>query len=202
MSNRSHARSPLNVPYPASPFMKYAFQSPILLWRLGLGPLVGRQLMILTTTGRVSGRPRRTAIEFHEYRGRKYIYSAWGERAQWYRNIMADPLVTIQTAKGAERVLARRVRDDEELAEAFDFMAQNPLMQRWVEAMGVHFSREGFLAARDDLYLVTFDPTDAPTPPPQEADLTWVWSVAGALLSLALRAYFARYQRRRQRRRA
>lgn len=187
------------LPYPSSPALKYAFKLPILLWRLGLGPLVGRLFMILTTTGRSSGLPRRTAIEFHEHNGRKYVLSAWGERAQWYRNILADPHVTVQTARGTERATARRITDEGELAAAFSFVEQSPVMQRWVEALGLPATREAFLANKDRFYLVTFDPTDAPTPPPQEADLTWVWSVAGTLIGLWIQARLRRRRRPKER---
>ena len=57
---------PIPIPYPDTPLMKHAYRFPVLLYRLGLGRLAGRLFMILTTTGRSSGLPRRTAIEFHE----------------------------------------------------------------------------------------------------------------------------------------
>jgi hypothetical protein len=75
------------LPYPHDPILKWSFRLPILLYRLGLGPIVGRRFMILTTTGRKSGLPRHHAIEFHSFEGRKYVFSAWGDKADWYRNL-------------------------------------------------------------------------------------------------------------------
>ncbi|MFN3308074.1 MAG: hypothetical protein ACK44E_02605 [Anaerolineales bacterium] len=57
------------LPYPKG-LVKLLFKTPILLYRLGLGVLVGRLFMVLTTTGRKSGVARRTAIEFHEFEGK------------------------------------------------------------------------------------------------------------------------------------
>ncbi len=172
------------IPYPSSRWMKFALDAPILLYRLGLGPVVGRLFMILTTTGRTSGLPRRIAIEYHARQGRKYVVSAWGERAQWYKNLLADPHVTIQTANGAESVIARRVTSDAELTEAYRLLEYNPFMRRWVEALGVRLDLDAFLAHKDRFHLVTFDPTDAPTPPPLEADLKWVWEVVISAVAL------------------
>jgi deazaflavin-dependent oxidoreductase (nitroreductase family) len=89
--------------YPRREWSRQAFRLPFLLWRLGLGPLFGRVILILTTAGRRSGLPRRAAIEFHKMNGKKYAVSAFGTRAEWYRNILADPHVTIQSADGAAR---------------------------------------------------------------------------------------------------
>jgi deazaflavin-dependent oxidoreductase (nitroreductase family) len=85
------------LPYPSHPVLRALFKSPILLYRLGLGWLVGRLFMILTTTGRKSGLPRPTAIEYHRLHGRKYVMNAYGTKSDWYRNLLADPLVTIQS---------------------------------------------------------------------------------------------------------
>jgi deazaflavin-dependent oxidoreductase (nitroreductase family) len=77
-----------------------------LLWRLGLGPVIGRLFMIMTTTGRVSGLPRRTAIEFHEIDGRPCVLANWPQ-SNWLRNLAANPILTVQTWRGAQVMRAR-----------------------------------------------------------------------------------------------
>jgi F420H(2)-dependent quinone reductase len=59
----------------------------ILLDRLGREPLIDRFILILTTTGRVSGKPRMTAVEHRRLGDAYYIVSDWGAKADWYRNI-------------------------------------------------------------------------------------------------------------------
>ncbi len=185
----SHNESvPTPIPYPSGPLARAAYRSPLLLWRMGLGALLGRIFVILTAVGRKSGQPRRAAIEFHAYQGRKYAFSAWGERAQWYRNIQANPHVTIQTADGTEAVIARRVTSDDEFNEAFEVYENNPIMKQWAAALGFTFTREEFLARKDQFYLITFDPTDEPTPPPLEADLRWLSALLLALVLACLAA--------------
>jgi deazaflavin-dependent oxidoreductase (nitroreductase family) len=171
LSAMGNEAEPIRIAYPSSRLLKQAFKVPIPLWRMGLGFPVGRLFMILTTTGRKSGRLRHTAIEFHEHKGRKYIYSAFGEKADWYKNFLADPHVTIQTASGAEHMMARRLTDEKELAEAFEFVVRNPTIKRWVQALGFRLNLDEFVAQKAHFYLVTFDPTHEPTPRPLEADL-------------------------------
>lgn len=174
-----------SIPYPSHPAMKWLFKSPLLLWRLGLGSLVGRLFMIMTTTGRKSGQPRHTAIEYHIWRGRKYVLAAW-PKSDWYRNLQADPRLTIQTAVGSESVIARRMIDDAELADVYEFAAANPLMRRFWQLLGFDLNLESFLAHKDQFHLLTFEPTAEPTPTPLAADLVWVWPVVLAFGLLCL----------------
>jgi deazaflavin-dependent oxidoreductase (nitroreductase family) len=170
------------LPYPSG-LVIWFYKTPILLYRLGLGFLVGRLFMIMTTVGRKSGQPRRTAIEFHEYKGRRYVFSAWGTKADWYRNIEANPYINIQTWRGPESVLAHRIISDGELAEAFAFAMSNPTMRMVMKSTGFGQTLEQFLAHKERFTFVTFDPTDHSTPEPLRSDLAWVW---GLLLPLAL----------------
>jgi deazaflavin-dependent oxidoreductase (nitroreductase family) len=172
-----------NLPYPSRRVMQMVYRSPIWLYRLGLGPLVGRGFMILTTTGRKSGLPRRTAVEFHQHHGRKYVVVGW-TAADWYKNILANPLVTIQTAWGTERVRARRMITIEDLREAWEVVEHSPILQGVISLVGL--SWESFVAQQDRFIILTFDPTDEPTPPPLEADLRWVSFVALSSIVLSV----------------
>jgi deazaflavin-dependent oxidoreductase (nitroreductase family) len=161
------------LPYPSGSVMKYVYKTPILLYRLGLGAYVGRLFMIMTTTGRKSGLPRRTAIEFHERAGRKYVMVGWTQ-SDWYQNLLANPVMTIQTASGVERVRARRLETDEEYREAWDVAAESRSIKAIMDMSGIHMTRESFVAQKHRFVLLTFDPTDESAPEPLEADLKWV----------------------------
>mgnify|MGYP001167233031 CR=1 FL=1 len=182
--------------YPSQRWLKTAFKAPILLWRLGLGPLLGHIFVLITHIGRKSGLPRRTVTEWHPFGAIKVAPCAWGERSQWYRNIQADPLVTIQTKDGAQSCRARRISDPVELRRAVEAIrARNAMMMDgYLRSLGIDPDDPADLTAKADrLTLIAFDPTDQPTPPPLEVDLAWMWPVA-LLTLLLLRA--ARPRRR------
>lgn len=93
MNNKSRDYRP-PLPYPRG-ITKWLMKLPILLYRFGLGTLIGEHILILTTTGRKSGKPRLTAIEHRRFREVHYIFSAWGLRADWFRNIRKNPHVHV-----------------------------------------------------------------------------------------------------------
>src|ERR1044072_3100614 len=70
----------------------------------------GEGLLLLTTTGRVSGAERTTPMMFHRDGDRLYVIASNAgavEDPQWYRNLVADPAVTVEI--GDERYDATAV---------------------------------------------------------------------------------------------
>jgi deazaflavin-dependent oxidoreductase (nitroreductase family) len=69
------------------------------------------KVLYLTTVGRKTGKPRTIEIWFVTYEGRLYLLAEHGLKAQWVRNIQANPDVTIQI--GRHRFRARgHILDD------------------------------------------------------------------------------------------
>jgi deazaflavin-dependent oxidoreductase (nitroreductase family) len=70
----------------------------------------------LTTTGRRTGRPHRIEIWFAAQEGRLYLLAGGRERADWVRNLQANPRVTVElgdeTHPGAARVLRPGTAED------------------------------------------------------------------------------------------
>jgi hypothetical protein len=78
------------------------------LYGWGLGGLTGHRFLQLTHRGRRSKRLYRTVLEviaFEPLTCESVVLSAWGERADWYRNIRATPAAEIRTA--CERYINR-----------------------------------------------------------------------------------------------
>ena len=166
--------------YPDTPFAKLMFKLPINLWRLGLGPLTGKLFLVVTTTGRKTGLSRRTMVEYYKMDGKKYAPCAFGGRANWYQNILADPHVTVQSADGTERMKAVRVTDDEELLAIIDAeMHFNPVLMKWyLNSLEIDpEDSDEILANKDRIIFMRFDPVEAVTPPGLEVDLAWIWPV-------------------------
>jgi deazaflavin-dependent oxidoreductase (nitroreductase family) len=72
-------------------------RAPIRLFRARLGFLFGGRMMMLEHIGRSSGRPRYVVLEIvdHPSPNRYIVASGFGTRAQWFRNIQADPHVRV-----------------------------------------------------------------------------------------------------------
>ena len=72
------------------------------------GPMAGRPLMILTTTGAKSGEPREAIITYTRD-GNTYVIaaskSAAPENPHWYHNLLAHPEATVEA--GGEKFQAR-----------------------------------------------------------------------------------------------
>ncbi len=97
------------------------FRFPIALYRWGLGKFMGGRFMCLTHTGRVSGLRRQAVIEvveFDEGADVYYLASGWGERSDWYRNVLKTPAVEAQVGRRAFRGRVEKV-EPEVAAELF-----------------------------------------------------------------------------------
>jgi deazaflavin-dependent oxidoreductase (nitroreductase family) len=85
-------------------------RAPVWLYRVGLGGLLGGRFLLLTHTGRRSGRRRRVVLEVvgrHEPSGGFLVASGYGARSQWFRNIPEDPRVRFQVGWRRFEGLAR-----------------------------------------------------------------------------------------------
>src|SRR5574339_21138 len=65
------------------------------LYAIGLGPLVGRLILLLTTTGRKSGMKRVTPLQYERIGNCYYVGAARGMQADWVRNLRASPIVEV-----------------------------------------------------------------------------------------------------------
>ncbi|MFI6055042.1 nitroreductase family deazaflavin-dependent oxidoreductase [Streptomyces violascens] len=89
---------------------------PVHLYRLGLGPLFGRRMLLLVHTGRVSGQARKVVIEVVVYDAEQRAWtvaSGFGPNAQWYRNLHRTPQATVQVGRRQHAVTARFLSEEE-----------------------------------------------------------------------------------------
>src|SRR5574341_788258 len=163
------------------------FKTPLVMWRMGLGPLlVRRHVMVLTTIGRNSGLPRHTGLEYSIVDGVVTTAAGWGERSDWYRNIRHNPLVTLQTAEGTFSAIARRVMDADHVRAMMEPVLESggdAYFRPWLESLDIRPEIEDIVAKRDRLLLVAFDLIDQLGPIPLKADLVWLWPVLGLVFA-------------------
>jgi deazaflavin-dependent oxidoreductase (nitroreductase family) len=80
------------------------------------GPMAGRTLMLLTTTGAKSGKERTVVLGFGKD-GDRYVVIASANAAPahpaWYRNLLARPIATVELGPEKFKVRARTARPEE-----------------------------------------------------------------------------------------
>jgi deazaflavin-dependent oxidoreductase (nitroreductase family) len=80
----------------------------------GLEGLAAEKYCYLTTTGRRSGKPREIEIWFHMSGSTIYMLAEGRGRADWVRNLIADPSVSVRIGEQSFAGAARLVEDDAE----------------------------------------------------------------------------------------
>lgn len=107
-------------------------RSPLALYERGLGGLLGRGLLRLEHRGRTSGRPRYAVLEVVDRPrpGVIRVVSGLGRRAQWFRNLQADPRCRVTNGWGPPVPATAHVLDRAEAAATFArYRAVHPV--RW-----------------------------------------------------------------------
>ena len=124
---------------------------PTFIWRLmrrmssrvirlvaaGRGP--AGVVLVLTTTGRRSGLPRQTPLQYEQVGDDFYIASARGPQADWFRNLQADPRVQVLVGGRQLAAQAEAVTDPLRIA---DFLALR--LARRPRMVGLIMRLEGF----------------------------------------------------------
>lgn len=156
----------IDRPAPPTGLRRLLWRLPIRLYRMGLGPLLGRRIMLLTHTGRVSGRPRQVVIEVVQKDGHGYVAaSGFGPRADWYRNVMANPDVTLQIAGKRIQATAAPLATDEGAEIMARYAPRHPAAARQLcKLMGfaVDGSVEDYRQVGRHIPFVRFTPRPAP----------------------------------------
>ena len=105
------------------------FRFPILLYKIGLGSLLGERFLKLMHTGRKSGLERETVLEVVKHdseTGVYYIASGWGEKSNWFRNILESPHVGVQVKNSKFTAVADRLSTDDAAGILLDYAVRYP----------------------------------------------------------------------------
>jgi len=96
--------------------MRLLVRAPVLLYRVGLGGLIGKHTLLLTTTGRRTGRPRVVPLDYQREGDTLCLIVEQGTRSAWYRNLVANPEVEVQVGSREMRGVAVPLTDPQEKA--------------------------------------------------------------------------------------
>jgi len=105
------------------------FRFPILLYRAGLGWLLGERALMMSHTGRVSGLARRVVLEVMRHDRETdtcIVASGWGEKSDWFQNIRKNPLVEVIVGRRRFSALAQRLPRDDAEKEILDYARRHP----------------------------------------------------------------------------
>lgn len=182
-------------PYPTGLF-KWVMKAPLTLYRLGFGWLLGTvSVMVLTSRGHKSGEPRFTALECRKHGSKFYVISAWGTRAHWFQNLLANPAATVKFGSEIFSVSASMVEDrSEALRVIYTFRQAAParydlILTRFSGVNKVNLYTLPDIASA--IKIIRLDIVNSPLSLPAiRADYLWIWpAIAGmaVLTSTALR---------------
>ncbi len=188
MSTMSHAQQDL-----LRRGFKHFNRFMLLSWRLGLGPYlsfwpegVGRYL-VLIHTGRKSGLPRRTPVNFAEIDGDYYVTAGFGKRAHWYQNIMADPSIEVWAPDGWWQATAEDVSEAEGYTDKMRAVLKGSGFAAYAAGINPHRLSDAELDAATATYrLLRIQRVAPPSGPGSPGELRWVWVPVIAAFTLLL----------------
>lgn len=113
--------------------------------------LVGAQWMLIATVGRKSGKRRETMVDVMDYDAATdtyYIEAAYGSRADWFRNIQANPHFEAQVGRRKFHASATTLTNETAGEKTVQFYRKKPAYTRSVMALvGMKFEGEEELRA-------------------------------------------------------
>lgn len=125
MSTDSSTRT-ASAPAPRLRLPRWAARAPILLYRLGLGFLLGHRFLLLEHRGRRSGQVRRTVLEIIQLGDDvAVVMSGFGHRSDWLRNVAADPEVGVTIGRTRRRATARIADESEAVRRLAQFRSEH-----------------------------------------------------------------------------
>lgn len=102
-------------------FYKFSKYGPKTAYKIGLAPLIGRVVLLLTTTGRKSGLPRVTPLQYELIDGAYIVAAVFGIKADWVRNLLAKPEVEVRVKNQNFKAQASVITDVEELTDFVEY---------------------------------------------------------------------------------
>jgi deazaflavin-dependent oxidoreductase (nitroreductase family) len=115
---------------------KWLFKIPIFFYKIGL-PVFGKYILLLTTTGRKSGKKRHTPLEYRleKSTGNIVIMAGWGGHTDWRRNLDANPRVLVQAGWKKFEAVAEPLSEEDVVSWLAETIRVNPksaaIWSRW-----------------------------------------------------------------------
>ncbi|MEU0337503.1 nitroreductase family deazaflavin-dependent oxidoreductase [Streptomyces bobili] len=157
-------------PRPPTGWRRLAARAPLLLFRAGLGPVLGKRFLLLHHVGRRTGCDHHVVLEVvtHEALFPGWtVASGFGPGSDWYRNLRAHPKTVIQVGNRYHAVTALFLSPDDGARIMADYARRHPRTARRLCAfMGlpVDGSETSFRAAGRVIPFVRLEAADGQRP--------------------------------------
>jgi deazaflavin-dependent oxidoreductase (nitroreductase family) len=108
------------------------------MYRIGLGGferLYGMRWIMLTTTGRRTGKAHRVVLDIVDHNataGVYFVQPAYGRNADWVRNIQKTPVFKVQVGRVQFEARAAELSASESAEKMWRFVQAHPLQSRLV----------------------------------------------------------------------
>jgi deazaflavin-dependent oxidoreductase (nitroreductase family) len=109
------------------------FRIPLVLYRHGLGRLLGTTFMLLVHAGRKTGQPHpmtAMVMRWDPATREVVIFSGWGPGSDWVRNLRARPALRVEVGRESYTPHHRFLSEDESVAVVRDFALRHPYRVR------------------------------------------------------------------------
>ncbi len=167
-------------------FLRHAFhqmnRGMVLLWRLGLGRMAGvwpkgfGRLLVIEHIGRRSGTRYLTPINYTTVGGHLYCVAAFGERTDWYRNLLAAPNTAVWLPNGRWEASVADVSDDPRRLDLMRSVLIDSGFAAHLFGLHPHHINDDDLAEATATYrLLRIRPLRRQPAPNGPGDLTWIW---------------------------
>lgn len=94
---------------------------------------MGKLVLLLTTTGRKTGRSHTIGLQYELINGNYYVGAADGINADWYRNILKNPTVQIQVGAQIILAVAETITEAEKITDYLEYrLNRHPTMIRLI----------------------------------------------------------------------
>ena len=154
--------------------MRKSPRIPLVVWRLmsrlnrrmlsryGPQSKIASRVLVLTTIGRRSGRPRLTPLQYEEIEGIYYVASARGTQADWYCNLIRNPKVEVQVGDTCFSTIAKPMTDPGQVADFIEIrLKRHPYFigaLLSIEGLPRKYSRSDLDALSGRLAIVVLQP--------------------------------------------
>lgn len=138
------------------------YRFPILLYKVGLGRLLGGRFLMLRHRGRISGRPRYAVLEVirhDEAEEAHYVLAGFGAESDWVRNLRAHPEAEITVDGRQLPVTAEFLPVADAESEVVDYARSSPYAARELPRLigyQVDGSEQGYRELARQLLVVRF----------------------------------------------